>query len=1243
MGHFKKALFGAALFAGTATVQANTQTDINSVTFNDQQLKDCVLNTAGQQLLTYAEQLTQLQCNSLSISDLTGLEYFTGLELLALSQNNLSSLQPLANLNQLKTLFIGDNNVTDLSPLANLTAITDLSLRANKITDISPLQRLHAMQKLYLRENSVSDLSVLSAMTQLTHLYAQNNQIQQLSPLLSNKNLTLLNVESNALVDISSLNSIAGLSEIYLAENTEIPCEQLDALNSQFGNSVKSQPQSCVSSYIKDVVFSDDNLARCVADYTASRGWTLLEQVTELRCGDKNIVQLDGLEHFTALTFLDLSINKIQSIAPLSDLRLLHTLFLGDNQIADITPLQNLKALTQLSLRSNRITQLQPLADLTALTKLYLWGNNISDISLLSNLTALTELWLAANNISDLSPLAGLNNLTLLSIADNYISDISVLDNLTSLSTLNLDNNNNISCDALNELQTRFGGNDLTLPQSCSSQPLAELSFADPNLKQCVQDYAANNGWSTLHEMVQLRCGNKNLNNIEGIEQLKELNFLDLSLNQISDVTPLANLAKLQTLYLGDNNISNIDGLSALQNLTEISLRTNRLTDISALSSLTNLHTLFLRDNQITSLSALSSLTRLTKVWLSQNQINDVSPLGNLTAMEQLYLQNNQIQSVSALKALSSAQTIVLEGNNDIYCSELSDLTATLGSAVVDAPESCMPIAGIVEQNYFVRQGEQLSVFIANHFNDAQGSLSLQAGGSINSVQLQNGTLEYYANSLGKDSIEVSLVQNGSIYQKLKLNIQVAFGVLEQGYPSISGAGGQLKYGYSAFPGETVSWHLDATASGEQELTITDVAGQVVDTVKANVSPQNISNSQPWKNGFGYRKTFDYTVPADMASGVYYLDGNRQIFFVVKKPTAADVLVVVPTNSMNAYACTGGRSLYPCTINGEKVDAVPKVSFLRPIADRRKYYTDKLQLINPMLKWFEYEQRVNASVSYITDYELDDLNYISGSKVLAILGHNEYWSHQGQKNFDHFTHTQGKNAWVLGGNIIWWATRYEDQGNTLVSFKYYEDTEAPSDDLRTVLLMSVGIDPVKSIGGLFHYGGYDNNKVDSFGSPNPMRITKPDSPMFAGTGIGLCSNIDMGKNVEFDGAPLAGFDQNGLPIPEKDSRGIYRLEILGYTWGQRSNKHTLGSIHVMQKSPSAGTVIQVGSIGSTYGAFKNDSDGTYRKVMSNMLNILSNDLYPFTSDIDTPAAVATPLATPIAPADFPQFNERCAR
>ncbi|MCK4310187.1 MAG: leucine-rich repeat domain-containing protein [Methanomicrobia archaeon] len=233
------------------------------------------------------------------------------------------------------------------------------------------------------------------------------------------------------------------------------------------------------------IQFSDENLENVI-------------RVVIGKTGEEKIYK----EDLRRIWSLDLSNEDIMSIGGLEYCKDLYNLYLDNNNITDISPLSNLKNLVELGLDGNKISDVSPLSNLRNLEFLYLSGNDVSDISVLSNLANLTELDLENNNIPDISPLFNLANLTVLYLGSNDLSDISVLSVLTNLRELDLSNN------AIHNI-------------------------------------------FPLYSLTDLRGLNLQRNNIRDIAQIKGMirigdheehwigAELDLSYNQISDITPL--------------------------------------------------------------------------------------------------------------------------------------------------------------------------------------------------------------------------------------------------------------------------------------------------------------------------------------------------------------------------------------------------------------------------------------------------------------------------------------------------------------------------------------------------------------------------------------------------------------------------------------------------------------------------------------------------------------------------------
>lgn len=186
-----------------AAVQAGEGTEVDENTvieFKDAKLKAKILDlmhtfykliprdvneiTAGT-----AAKIQFLDLDKQGISDLSGLEYFTGLERLKLQ----------------------GNQIQDLKPLQNLTHLTELWLRKNEVSDLTPLQGLTELKTLLLTNNAVSDLQPLKGLQNLNQLVFENNKVKDLTPLKDLHNLTSLDVSGNSVVDLTPL---AGLSKL---------------------------------------------------------------------------------------------------------------------------------------------------------------------------------------------------------------------------------------------------------------------------------------------------------------------------------------------------------------------------------------------------------------------------------------------------------------------------------------------------------------------------------------------------------------------------------------------------------------------------------------------------------------------------------------------------------------------------------------------------------------------------------------------------------------------------------------------------------------------------------------------------------------------------------------------------------------------------------------------------------------------------------------------------------------------
>ena len=166
------------------------------VTFADPVLEAMIRGTMGKTegdiTLAEAQAVTRMNLSNelqrtiseeTPIKDLSGLENFTSLETLDLSNHAVTDILPLAGLTKLTALSLAGNPVVDVSPLAGLTDLQLLVLSGSQAQDYSALSNLVNLQVLMLDNSTITDLTPLLALTNLRQLYLAKTSVEDLSSL----------------------------------------------------------------------------------------------------------------------------------------------------------------------------------------------------------------------------------------------------------------------------------------------------------------------------------------------------------------------------------------------------------------------------------------------------------------------------------------------------------------------------------------------------------------------------------------------------------------------------------------------------------------------------------------------------------------------------------------------------------------------------------------------------------------------------------------------------------------------------------------------------------------------------------------------------------------------------------------------------------------------------------------------------------------------------------------------------
>lgn len=401
---------------------------------------------------------------------------------------------------------------------------------------------------------------------------------------------------------------------------------------------------------------------------------------------------------------------------------------------------------------------------------------------------------------------------------------------------------------------------------------------------------------------------------------------------------------------------------------------------------------------------------------------------------------------------------------------------------------------------------------------------------------------------------------------------------------------------HSYVPGEAARIYIHTAKKGNQHIRLLDVNGKEVYAFDAVVGPQPALGNQPWRDGYGYSEFATVIVPS-IASGVYFWEGSVRMIVRALPNANPDILVVYPSNTENAYNAAGGKSFY----TPAEPNHAPILSFKRPVAANNATYMTAAGFY----KWLADSKYKN--VGHVSDFDLESYINIASTKLVVLVGHSEYWTRQARENFDRFVDTGG-SALILSGNTMWWQVRYSETSGELICYKSATDPVVDQ-KFRTTIFNALKSSPyptVQSIGADFDRGGYGLKQDDGW---NGFKVTNAQSPVFAGTGLRNGDVIYM-PGGEYDGAPLSGYDVNGVPIIDTKKLGFDRIDLLGYDFGFRSVK-TVATWIIFKKTTTSGMVINGASLGwGDEANTKGQSGESIKKIYGNMIDILLSGIYP---------------------------------
>lgn len=498
------------------------------------------------------------------------------------------NLQDLKEMKNLETLDLSYNEIADIQPLAGLKKLKVLNLFSNKVASLDALRELEGLQDLNLGENSVSDTSPLKGLRGLKKLNLVCKNVTDIKALRYTDQLTELMLGSN----VRDLTPIAKYNQ-----NLSKPFT-ISLLVVENGRIQMNVPIG-ETFYLPYGVQKDGEVL--FVDWEKESG--VAEEHLEI------IGHADGQ---TIIAEFSGENNKDKEVIHFKDKVFEETIrYSVDKPYGDIL-FEDVKNLRVLDLAYKDIRDLSGLEYLVGLKKLGLYGLKVTDkeLKIINTMRRLEELDLGNCKIT-------------------YVSE-NTFDQLKNLRELVLDENPGIQ--------------------------IAENAFRHN---------------TSLEDFLIEECGIYDLNFLKDVPSIKSVFARN---NRIRSIEGLAQLTRIDYLALSDNQISDISPLKGKNLMTHLMMNNNPVSDISAVADMPLLNTFYLKRGNLVNIEALSGLTKLEIVYLDGNQIVDLSAFRNNPVIRQLTLANNNIRIVEPLKALKTLRVLHLKGNPVTDLSVLADI-----------------------------------------------------------------------------------------------------------------------------------------------------------------------------------------------------------------------------------------------------------------------------------------------------------------------------------------------------------------------------------------------------------------------------------------------------------------------------------------------------------------------------------------------------------------------------------------
>ncbi|KAB1276937.1 Leucine-rich repeat-containing protein 9 [Camelus dromedarius] len=535
-------------------------------------------------------------------------------KLISLDDKTILSLTKTSIYSHIVSLNLHGNSLSKLRDLSKLTGLRKLNISFNEFTCLDDVYHLYNLEYLDASHNHVITLEGFRGLMKLKHLDLSWNQLKK-----SGDEINTLYKHTTSLLTLDIRHN---------------PWQKLSLLRH---SSSKEERPRILSVWPSAKILTQ--ISKLGPHSHLSGNWFLKVKITALNLDGQHLFEITNLEKLENLKWASFSNNNLTKMEGLESCVNLEELTLDGNCISKIEG-KGLSNLVILDMNGNIIVWNQEnyrlfvifhLPELKALDGISieppetecakdLFGGRLTSDMIAerqghSDFTQMQELNWTSSSIRtvDLVPVDQFRNVSNVNLQNNNLTSFSGLIYLPNVKVLCLNYNHIESIMPQLKPQTHLTNRQLLYQKVPSS------GYGQQGTSKINRDtMSSENLPPIMHSLEVLHLG------YNGI-----CNLIQLQLNR---------LRNLKFLFLQGNEISQVEGLDNLEVLQELVVDHNRIRAFndSAFAKPSSLLALHLEENRLRELSKLQPLVKLEKLFLGHNKIQDMAELEKLDGISSL-------------------------------------------------------------------------------------------------------------------------------------------------------------------------------------------------------------------------------------------------------------------------------------------------------------------------------------------------------------------------------------------------------------------------------------------------------------------------------------------------------------------------------------------------------------------------------------------------------------------------------